>query len=215
MAYYPISYLAALYLSQRGNYCSKIERFITHFFISFLLLSLLLFPVLGVNIEKLIPIIQDRQTASQLNTYVEWKYVEVIWGILLFILYISFSRVFKSQDSRVRSFILSPLIVIVLMVVFAPKIERYTQGEYIDFCREIKGQEADIQTLYIKSYAVHYYSEKKPFINLEDTFKHLYYLYLPIKRPAYFIAKAKDTSRISGFTPFRVRNGFAFYRREP
>lgn len=213
MAYFPLSYIAAHALYSQSIRKMNIVEYFFRVVIIILLIILIFLPIIGKNIAYILPYIKDVQTKLQLGSKVNWHYWEVCFGIFILITFVFLKT--KYRNVIYPYFVSTIGIVLVLLIVFAPKIERYTQGEYIDFCKEFKAKSVDIQPLYIKSYAIHYYSEKKPFINKEDTLKHLYYLYGPITRPVYFIARAKDTSRIPGFTPFHIRNGFAFYKRTP
>jgi len=116
--------------------------------------------------------------------------------------------------------------VIVFVIVFlpfvAPRIERYTQGAAVDFYASLRGKNAYVKPLSMKSYAHLYYSQK-PY-ELSATAKHIpvgeweeWLLNGNIDHPAYFVCKINDASRWRRHPSLRVigeHGGFVFFQRK-
>lgn len=215
MAYFPISFLSAISIYRYG--VNKRQLGII-FFISILLcIAITLIPFLGMNIDSIKDLIPDKQTILQLNYPVKWSYLGCFGGIGLFIMFYFLFKLLRRKYQV--GFIMIPLCILTFMILFAPKIERYTQGALIDFCEEKKGENIDILTLYLKSYAIYFYQDKKPFDNHPDK-THLFYLYKSINRPSYFILKNNrrwnlDKTTEDDVYPIDSSYGMVFYKRTP
>lgn len=217
MAYYPITYFAALSLYDESKKGRSFLNFITICFLVILSVCIVAIPILGVNLHSVLTSIQDLQTRSQLALNVEWSYYECVWGIGVLILAIVLWV--RLKDRNWIAFILTPTIVLIIMIVFTPKLERYIQGTLIDFYKSNYNKNVDIQTLYIKSYANLFYANKKPFLN-DSSKTHLFYLYDTISRPVYFVLRQKedhyiDTNVLVDLTKIKDENGFCIYSRLP
>jgi hypothetical protein len=105
------------------------------------------------------------------------------------------------------------------MLYYIPRIEKMVQGALIEFCQEHKTEDANQCALYMKSYAMFYYSERKPFDNVEDTFKHLHYISGKLEKKCYFYLRTTDTIKFDHYSGQKIyklynKNGFTFYKRE-
>ncbi|WP_435357252.1 ArnT family glycosyltransferase [Emticicia sp. SJ17W-69] len=193
MAYFPVSFLATKFLYDWLNDKVLWNKWLTTglitigFVLSFLLAAV---PYIGMNAEKIIPLIKDKFAAKNLEAPVEWHGAEMLIGIIYFIVlvYIIFKFAVKlrktdllirhendGSESELRSetkkhkwLFISTLSISTALCLFffgaivVPKIERYTQGAAIDFYESKRGQDVYIQVLGFKSYAHLFYFQKPP-----------------------------------------------------
>lgn len=215
MAYYPISYIAATILYQNTiKYRVGLNRVLT-FIILILIFVTIAMPILGNNLQIILPLIKDKQAQLQLGAHVDWHYGEAGYGIFILALFIYLRR--KFVHNFYPYFFTTATIVLVLLIVFAPKIERYTQGTYIDFCKTKKGKDVYIQPLFLKSYANLFYSERMPFNN--DTSRNHGWMYDgDIDKDVFFISVTKDSLLTRYPRPYiqilERKNGFDFMARK-
>jgi len=106
----------------------------------------------------------------------------------------------------------------VIAIYYLPRIEKLVQGSLVEFCESLNGKDVNTQALYVKSYNQYFYSNRLPYINKEDSLKHLYYLYYPLEKDCYFILRTidkinMDTSRSPNANFLYSKNGFVFYKR--
>ena len=224
MDYYPMTFFAAWGLDRilRREIQLSIFQKIGLLFIS-LFWGILLFviPYLGIHKEEIIPYIHDKNFLHQLEIPIQWDLYASAFGIIFIALIAIAMMKFKGQKIRSGFIILSIAIVFLIQVLsyyYLPRIEKMVQGELIQFCQSHKKESADHVALFLKSYAIFFYSEVKPFVNKEDSLKHLYYLYLPIERDVYIYTRTidrihTDTGRIPNLQYLYGKGGFEFYKR--
>lgn len=190
MAYYPISYLAAVAIySGSIRYANRLKLTLSIIFF-FLIIAMILLPIFGKNIESILPFIKDTQARLQLGASVDWYYWEILIGLLVLGIFLILRHYF---DNKLYPYFISITILVLFMLLFfAPKIERYTQGIYIDFCKSLKGQNVYVQPLYLKSYAGLFYSDRRPFQN-DISKDHNWILEGELDNDSYLIYKTKDS----------------------
>lgn len=215
MAYFPISYIAAKAIYSNSFRDEKwLNRLLSIIFF-FLIIAMILLPILGKNIESVLPFIQDVQARLQLRARVDWYYWEILIGILVLGIFLLLRYYF---DNKLYPYFISTSILVLFMLLFfAPKIERYTQGTYIDFCKSLKGQDVYIQTLSLKSYATLFYSNLMPFVN--DSKRNHSWLYDgEVDKDVYFISVTKDSLYTyyprSYINLIENKNGYDFFIRK-
>jgi hypothetical protein len=97
-------------------------------------------------------------------------------------------------------------------VIFAPKVEKYSQKAAIDFYEELSVKDCYVQTLYFKSYAFMFYAKTKEKQDLG------FMLNGAITKPAYFVCKITEVEKAHPEYPQLVeisrKNGFVFWKRE-
>jgi len=224
MDYYPMTFFSAFGLSlliDKQARLNKIQISLLVLIGSIWGIALTITPYLGVNIEKIKPYIKDANFLEQLKTPIDWHTWTSLLGILFLALY--FYGIFIASRHRLMKGIIFLSIAFVLLIetisiYYLPKIENLVQGSMVEFCKGLQGKDVNTQTLYLKSYNQYFYSNRLPFVNKEDSLKHLYYLYHPIEKDCYFILRTIDRLKLdSAMGPnmgtLYSKNGFTFYKR--
>jgi 4-amino-4-deoxy-L-arabinose transferase-like glycosyltransferase len=215
MAYFPISYIAAVAIYASSFRNEKWLKHILSIIFFFLIIAMILLPIFGKNIDSILPYIQDTQARLQLGTKVDWDYWEILIGLLVLGIFLVLRYYF---DNKLYPYFISTTILVLFMLLFfAPKIERYTQGTYIDFCKSKKGKDVYIQPLFLKSYATLFYSDRMPFQN--DTSRNHGWMYDgDIDKDVFFISITKDSLLVSYPRPYiqilERKNGYDFMYRK-
>jgi hypothetical protein len=225
MDYFPMTFFSALglaYVSEKSLSFNKIQVFLLGFIGAIWSIALIFTPIVGIYKEKIVPFIHDPNFLLQLETAIEWNAWDSLFGILFAGLY--FYGMYLLSKKHIQKgvfvlFIACLLCIEVILLHYIPRIEKMVQGSLIEFCQEHKSEDANQCGLYMKSYAIFYYSERKPFENVEDTFKHLHYLYQPIQKDCYFFLRTIDTAKLDnsmGPKMYKLynKNGFTFYKRD-
>jgi 4-amino-4-deoxy-L-arabinose transferase-like glycosyltransferase len=83
MAYFPISYIAAVAIYSSSFRNEKWLKHILSIIFFFLIIAMILLPIFGKNIDSILPYIQDTQARLQLGTTVDWDYWEILIGLLV------------------------------------------------------------------------------------------------------------------------------------
>ncbi len=225
MDYYPMTFFSALglaYLTKESLSFHKIQVFLLGFIGCIWSIALIFTPFAGLNIEKIKPFIQDANFLNQLETPIEWNAWASLLGIIFTGIYfygLFLLRKKQIQKSVILLFVACVLCIQTIMLYYIPRIEKMVQGALIEFCQEHKTEDANQCALYMKSYAMFYYSERKPFDNVEDTFKHLHYISGKLEKKCYFYLRTTDTIKFDHYSGQKIyklynKNGFTFYKRE-
>ena len=96
-----------------------------------------------------------------------------------------------------------------------PKVEQYTQGPYIRFFENLRGENVYVGTVGYKSYAHLYYSDKQPGQPRQMTFNELMDAELEV--PVFLSVKLTHKHRLDIHPEFELigrEGGFLFYRKE-
>ena len=215
MAYFPISYIAAIAIyNGRFRFEKSLHRILITT-ILILIAALFIFPILGKNVHSILPFINDLQTRLQLQAVVIWRYWESLYGFVVLGVFIWLKNKYKGSYSPY--FISTTFIVLIMLLFFAPKIERYTQGTYIDFCKSKKGQDVYIQPLFMKSYASLFYSAKQPFLN-DVKRDHAWMYDGDVDKTVFFISVTKDSLQTYYRRPYinliDSKSGYDFFVRK-
>lgn len=173
LCYLPLTYLAtySIFKLLSGEY--KIKQWFT---ISFLLISLLIglaFTGIGA-IDFLKPIllennlIKDEFAVENLKANVSWQGWEWVLGIV-FIFASHLSIRFISRGKTKLLFYLYGFYIVFITTsinVLIPKVEQYSQHAAIEFYEAVADKNFYVETSGFKSYAYLFYSNKKPYQNL-------------------------------------------------
>lgn len=222
MTYFPLSFLAALWLYRWLKGEISWPRWMTVLLLiigGILSLVLTAVPLIGMYSAAVTPYIDDAFVVANLQAPVEWAGHEWLFGVIYFAVIVLASILWKKRKLlAVRTlFFATAILLFVYGAVVVPKIEGYTQRTVIDFYTSKRGQDVYVWPIGFKSYAQFFYFKKpsgvRPEASNED-----WLLNGPVDKPTFLI------SRIDRAEPFRnhpnlelikEENGFVFFRRKP
>jgi hypothetical protein len=226
MCYFPLTFMAATYIfhieQQRFRFAKWLGILIG--FIG-ILVSLLLaaLPILINYKEAFIPLIKDKFAVANLDAVVHWSGLESVIGFLLLGVVIT-TLVYWNRKNAVLGaqalFLTTMLTVQVIIYVFIPKIEKYTQAAAIEFMESKQNEDCYVGTIGYKSYAQYFYTartpQKSPKQNTEE-----WYLTGKSDKTVYLVSRIDRTKRLEELIkkghPIKKigeKNGFVFFRRE-
>lgn len=221
MTYFPLSYLAALWLHRWLNGQIQWPRWMSIMLMVIgLILStaLTLVPLVGMYAPALSPYIDDAFAVANLQAPVEWQGFEWLLGVLYFISIVMMVVLWKKQKMlAIRGLFLSTaLLMFVYTAVVVPNIEGYTQRTVIDFYEAKQGQDIYVWPVGFHSYAQYFYF-KKPMGVRPEASNEEWLLNGPVDKPTFLIARI-DRAEPYHLNPnlefFKEENGFVFFRRK-
>lgn len=223
--YLPIGYLAASTVYGIINRTAQIKNWQK---IGLLLLGIIwsvLFialPLIGNNIHWIKPLLgKDPFAMGNIEADVNWNYFLMIPGIL-FLLAVIMSVVWLQQKKFQRAFVVLLIACTgamqVLLTLFTPRIEQYSQHAAIEFYESLQGKDVYIKTLGYKSYAQYFYTRIQPGLRKESK-DESWLLTGPVDKPTYFISKNTFEKEVLEKYGDKVevisrKNGFVFYKRK-
>ena len=167
--YFPITYLAAEFLTQATTKREKEIKFIYSIAqITFLvlILALLFAPMTVMLLEHATPdflIFFDESIQSALTQKLNWSFIDLIPGITLAgIGEYGLILIFEDHKKTKGTIFLSIAICLTIFLasfLILPKIEKYTQGKFIDYLTIAASKNIPVKTFYFKSYADLYYAK--------------------------------------------------------
>jgi len=222
MTWFPLSFLAALYLHNLITEGKKISRpLIWVLCIMGFLFSMILtlVPFIASHKEWLIPYLKDPFAVACFQLPVHWGGWEFMFGIL-YLVAIIFAIVLLAKGKTFRGavtmFYSTACILFFYLISVVPKIESYSQAPAINFYKSLAGKDVYVTTFGFKSYAQFFYFQKQPSIVHPDELDYL--VHGPIDKPAYFVTKVTTTD-LPQVCPdcklIKQEGGFMFYRRDP
>ncbi|MFN3386937.1 MAG: ArnT family glycosyltransferase [Candidatus Thermochlorobacter sp.] len=181
-------------------------------------LLLTLFVLALLNVEMLLPFVQDQLVRAVLLSPVEWHGYEWLIGASYF-LFVVFSTVLfwqKKFELGFGTLFFSTAMTMHLFTLFiAPKVEAYTQAEPIAFYKSLQDEDCYIVTGY-KSYAPYFYARFRP-QQCPSNLDHEWLATGPITKPAYFVAKLDGAAWYEQFPELKVikrSGGYVFFKRD-
>ncbi len=222
LCYFPLTYLAALQLYKLGYEETRVKKGVIITLLvtgSLVAIAILALPLVGLNREQLIPLIDDPFAVGNLQANVHWGYAETLWGLLYLAgIWVSVLLLRKHFLRGMMALCILQLVIIQVTILhFTPKIEAYSQRAAINFFEGLQGKDVYVHVLGYKSYAQLFYTRKQPPEN-PHSYNEQWLLTGPIDKPAYFICKITSTPQYDAMPQLkklREENGFAFYVREP
>jgi len=222
LAWFPVTFLAA-YTFYKWDSKSAFQKKYTKILLAviggIISLAILVLPVLGMNIRKLIPYVKDKFAQANMTANVNWTGWDVLIGVVFLASCLAGLAYLRKNRYILAGIILYAGVAIGVFcatAVFVPKIERYSQGAAIDFCKERVGEDCYVKTLGYKSYAQLFYTRKSKPEN-ENYYNTGWLLSGEIDKPVYFLVKEKNLPRYAGNKELKElyrKNGFAFLKRE-
>jgi 4-amino-4-deoxy-L-arabinose transferase-like glycosyltransferase len=223
LAYFPVTYLAALQLERIWKERSAFgwSRFLLGGLGSLIACIFIAVPLVGMHIERLVPLFaQDPFAQANLEASVHWSGIEALAGLLLLAALLTGHCLHGRQRYRealLAVFAGGALFVTSTLFFFITNIEGYSQRAAIDFFTARQGERCYVITKNYKSYAHLFYTRKQqpadPRVHDEE-----WLLYGDIDRPVYVVCKvtaAQEVAAIRSLTEVGRRNGFVFFKREP
>jgi 4-amino-4-deoxy-L-arabinose transferase-like glycosyltransferase len=223
MAYFPLTYLAALQLERiwMKREAFGWTRFLVGGLGSLVALIFIAAPLVGMNIEVLKPLLaEDPFGQANLDADVTWTGLEMLAGLLLLGALLGGHHLHgkaRYREAVVAVFGGVALFVTVTLFFFINRIEGYSQRAAITFFEERQAEDCHVITRNYKSYAHLFYTRKAP---VTDPRAHdeEWLLYGDIDRPVYVVCKvtaAEEVATVRTLTEVGRENGFVFFRREP
>ncbi len=223
LAYFPLTYLAALQLERIWSQQSGFgwSRFLLGGLGSIVALVVIALPFAGMQIERLEPLFaQDPFAQANLEADVHWTGLEAIAGLLLLGALLTGHHLHgqgKYRTALLSVFIGGALFVTSTLFFFITNIEGYSQRAAIDFFEQRQGERCYVITQGYKSYAHLFYTRKPP---VTDPHAHdeEWLLYGDIDRPVYVVCKitsAEEVGAVRTLQEVGRKNGFVFFVRRP
>lgn len=222
LAYFPLSFLAALYLNellekkQRASKPVFILLIIAGCMVSFLITFL---PVIFYYKESIYGYIKDPFAIACLSAQVEWSGFEFLIGLIYFVFLVySFLQIRFSNLLRglYVLFFSTALTVFFFLITVAPKIESYSQGPAIRFYEEHSGKDVYIIAFGYKSYAQYFYFRVPQYQN-SNAGDINWLLSGNIDKPVYFVTKVTEMEKLNKFPDIKFvkqNGGYALFYRQ-
>ena len=233
MAYFPVTYLAALSLYEIVEGKWKVDRWIDAFVyvaVGVVAIAIIALPIIGLNAQDLRLLIDDEFVQGNLEANVPWSGFEILLGVALLLVAIIGLRKMRAVNPMqgiIILFVGTTLVMKVTNLVVTKKIEGYSQRANIEFFESLQGEDAYIHSVGYKTYAHYFYARMtpstRPFIQDSNDWKQVqewekWLLEGDIDKPAYFSVKSPTASYMSSMPQLDslyAKNGFVFYRRDP
>jgi len=221
MAWFPVTFLAAysIYKWDRRELIYKkyvgVSLAILGGLISVLILGV---AVIGLNVRKLAPYVEDTFARANMEADVQWSGFEGAIGLLMVVaLIIGIRYLSKQRFSRAALALFSGTAVVIFFAsaIIVPKVERYSQGADIDFFIARQGEDCYVHTLGFKSYGDLFYTHKEKPTNL-NSYDQNWLLTGPIDKPVYFVTKVdrEQHYKYPELKELYRKNGFVFLKRD-
>lgn len=225
MCYFPLTFLAAntiYHILEEGIDFSRWMKRLLYIVGGIFVFATVALPFIGMNVESIIPLINDPFAQANLEADVNWTIWQIIPGIFLLALMIySVRTIVKGQKQLGFSVLFAGTAVFVMLTLFfyIGKIESISQRAAIEFFEERQGEDCYVMTAGYKSYA-HLFYTQKPYEKLyqqEDREpRKEFMLKGPIDKDVYLVTKIHKTKEIEQYPEFKEigrKNGFVFYKR--
>ncbi|MDX2195050.1 MAG: glycosyltransferase family 39 protein [Cytophagales bacterium] len=215
VCYFPITFLAALYLSSKQDKKQTFVYIVLAFTGILLALAIATTPYVLRLKEYIIPYIKDPFAVQMLLDapphFTGWESVVAlftVFGILYYLL----------SKYRYKAWVLFGYCIITLQLVFylyIPKIERIVQGNMIDYFKQHADKDVYVTVLGFKSFAQYFYTKRQPDYD-KRAINEFWLIFEPGIKPTYFITKVDRD--IYGLTETMVetgrKGGYVFYKRK-
>lgn len=221
LCYFPLTFLAALQLYRiaegKVSLLKPVKILLTVIGVV-LAIAITCLPLVGLNKDILIPLIDDPFAVGNLQANVHWSIAEISWG-LIYLAGIITAVVLIRKEFRKGMLVLCAVQVITIQVTvlhFTPKIEAISQRAAIEYFQSFIGKDVYVHVLGYKSYAHLFYTQKQPQTNnYYDNEEWL--LTGNIDKPAYFICKVMEADKYRSMPQLEEtgsKNGFVFFKRK-
>lgn len=221
LCYFPLTFLAALQLYRIAEgkvSLLKPVKILLSVIGVVLAIAITCLPLVGLNKDILIPLIDDPFAVGNLQANVHWSIAEISWG-LIYLGGIITAVVLMQKEFRKGILVLCAVQVITIQVTvlhFTPKIEAISQRAAIEYFQSFIGKDVYVHVLGYKSYAHLFYTQKQPQTN-NNYDNEEWLLTGNIDKPAYFICKVMEADKYRAMPQLEEtgsKNGFVFFKRK-
>ncbi len=221
LAYYPLTFLAALsivHLLDAKIVFSTWMKASLIFVGGLFVLALIALPFVGMNIDAIIPYINDPFAVANMEAEVLWTGLEIIPGVfLLMILMLFFWQYKQAQKSKAFQtlFLGTGCFVFLTLLFIINNIEAYSQRAAIDFFKSKADEKCYILPHGYKTYGHLFYADKTPVDN-PKSYNGDWLLEGEVDRQVYVICKihrAHELEKVKTIKEIGRKNGFVFYKR--
>lgn len=219
--YLPVGYLAAVQIDALLSGKTRLKKWQTGFLLGLGILWSVIFialPLIGQHPEWIRPLLEkDPFAAANLQAQVQWSNWLIVPGLVFLSAIIFVFILLRKQQFRQGLLLLLIACIMamqVLLSLFAPRIEQYSQHAAIEFFRSLRGQSAYVGTYGYKSYAPYFYAEtgKDSGVIAKPAD---WILSADIDKPAYLVSKITERENLLNHHPslkvLYEKNGFVFY----
>ena len=225
MAWFPVTFLGAysIYKWERKelNYRKYVGvgLGILGGVISLLILGV---AVIGLNVHRLAPYVEDSFARGNMEADVHWTGFEGAIGLLMIVALVLGIRHLSRRNFSAAArtlFVGTAVVVFFASAIIVPKVERYSQGAAIDFFIARQGEDCYVHTLGYKSYGQLFYTRKEKPAN-PNSYDEQWLLTGAIDKPVYFVTKIdriqhwEDPAKYPGLHELYRKNGFVFLKRD-
>lgn len=224
MAWFSVTFLAAYSIYKWERKELPYRKYVGIFLgvlgglISLLILGV---AVIGLNVKRLAPYVDDTFARGNMEADVHWTGFEGAIGILLIIALILGIRNLSRRNYSGAAGILfvgTAIVVFFASAIIVPKVERYSQGAAIDFFIERQGCDCYVHTLGYKSYGDLFYTHKEKPTN-PNAWDQQWLLTGAIDKPVYFVTKVDrvqhwENAQYPDIKELYRKNGFVFLKRD-
>lgn len=221
LCYFPLTFLAAMQLYRiaegKVSLLKPVKILLTVIGVV-LAIAITCLPLVGLNKDILIPLIDDPFAVGNLQANVHWSIAEISWG-LIYLAGIITAVVLMRKEFRKGVLVLCAVQVITIQVTvlhFTPKIEAISQRAAIEYFQSFIGKDVYVHVLGYKSYAHLFYTQKQPQTN-NNYDNEEWLLTGNIDKPAYFICKVMEADKYRAMPQLEEtgsKNGFVFFKRK-
>lgn len=228
LAYYPITFLAALAIDKLIKKEIKMNKVNYGLFVFIGVLYSIIFisiPLLMVNKDSWLPLVKDRFVKGNLSMNVPWSGWESLIGFIFLAGFIaSFIMFLKKRYTAAVIIIFAGIIFAVnsFFTVCLPKIEVYLQGAPVKFYESMQNKDVYIEVQGYKSYAHLYYSKRTyelsgGKLNVDGEKFRRYLLANKVDKPVYIVCPTQDQEEVASLEPklrkMYEEGGFVFFKK--
>lgn len=222
LSYFPVSFLAALYIKKiyEGGFRISRVMFVLLIFFGVIFSALLTaLPLVFMFKESIYQYIKDPFAVDCLKTGVVWGGYEFLTGIIYFAALVTAFIMLHRKKIQTGIYFLfgsTAIAVFIFLATAAPKIEAYSQAPAIEFFERYAGSDVYMTTVGYKSYAQYFYFKVPPGQN-PDSKDQGWLLSGNIDKPVYFVVKStakKEIEKYPGIKFLEQKGGFLLYVRE-
>jgi 4-amino-4-deoxy-L-arabinose transferase-like glycosyltransferase len=221
LAYLPLSFLAATYISKLIAEDRKVSKLLSGFYLFLgILFGLLLtaLPLIASFKDAIIPLINDPFAVAGILKPVAWGGYEFIFGLFyLLAVLISFWLILRRDYFRaiLAMAVGTGVLLFTYMVFVLPKIEAHTQGSLVDFLESKRGEDIYVITYDFHSYAPYFYFEQ-PNNDIEERSDKNLLLNGRVDKPVFIITKITDKSLTDrqDLQLIKEEGGYRFFERK-